>query len=119
MGKSSVNTFFVHVQQTKWRYNVRIGVIDVAIVTFRLDNNGNTCSMWGLYVSPPYRRHGLATLLIRSCIDDWQRSGRVALWLKVATNNVVAIKLYKKLGFVVDTVNDNTHKTYMSYRPKN
>ncbi len=50
-------------------------------------------------VHPHFRRQGIADLLLRSALEDGQRSGVQSANLEVRGSNLPAIQLYKKLGF--------------------
>ncbi len=52
-------------------------------------------------VLPEYRRQGLALQLLRDMMDYAQKNGVKVVFLEVAENNLAAIALYQKLGFVL------------------
>ncbi|MEQ9586653.1 MAG: GNAT family N-acetyltransferase [Parvibaculaceae bacterium] len=52
-----------------------------------------------VWVSPNYRRHGLAKLLITTSLSGFQARGVRAVSLNVAADNRSAQRLYRKLGF--------------------
>jgi ribosomal-protein-alanine N-acetyltransferase len=53
-----------------------------------------------LAVRAQYRQEGAATVLLETTIRRVRRSGAQAVWLMVRRENDVAIRLYRKLGFV-------------------
>ncbi len=56
--------------------------------------------LWGVYVSPEYRGHGIASDLARTAID-YARSldGVLQIHLTVWTDNHAAVNSYSRLGF--------------------
>lgn len=58
--------------------------------------------VWGMYVLPEARGHGLATSLLTTAIDTARDvSGCELIQLAVSTQNRSAYELYLRLGFVV------------------
>jgi ribosomal protein S18 acetylase RimI-like enzyme len=55
--------------------------------------------LWGVYVAPPWRRHGLGAMLLDAVIAH-ARAHVVLLQLSVGTDNAAACALYRGLGFV-------------------
>jgi RimJ/RimL family protein N-acetyltransferase len=55
--------------------------------------------LWGVFVAPGYRRHGLARQLIDRVTAHARASGVLQLHLAVNTENVRARSLYLQLGF--------------------
>ena len=51
-------------------------------------------------VYPRYRRHHVASALLRTTIRKVRRSGAAAMWLMVRRENAGAIAFYRKFGFV-------------------
>lgn len=49
---------------------------------------------------PRYRRHHVASALLRATIRKVRRSGASAMWLMVRRENAGAIALYRRFGFV-------------------
>lgn len=68
----------------------------------RFDRETNTQEFHfeSLAVLPQYRRRGIATALINEVKKLYEASGCKRLTLAVETNNLAAITLYQKLGFV-------------------
>ena len=52
-----------------------------------------------LLVLPPYRRHGLARLLLDRVADNARVQGAKNIYLEVALSNNAALGLYTKAGF--------------------
>jgi ribosomal-protein-alanine N-acetyltransferase len=50
-------------------------------------------------VVPAHRRHGLASALLGTVIDDAERRGEALLALTVAEDNAAAISLFSRFGF--------------------
>jgi ribosomal-protein-alanine N-acetyltransferase len=61
---------------------------------------GHGAEIASLVVRPRYRQEGVATVLLETTIRRVRRSGAQAVWLMVRRENDVAIRLYRKLGFV-------------------
>ncbi|MBA3660945.1 MAG: GNAT family N-acetyltransferase [Gammaproteobacteria bacterium] len=61
----------------------------------------------GLGVIAPYRGRGIGEALMRAALNQAQSKGLTRIELTVRENNVRAIKLYKKLGFVVEGLHRN------------
>lgn len=58
--------------------------------------------IWGMYVSPEYRRSGRAQLLLQHALQfAWQSLHVVQVNLGVHTQNAGAIALYRQAGFDV------------------
>ena len=65
------------------------------------------------YVSPRYRRQGMAHQLIDTAILFARQNNASRISLQTAKNNYEAQKLYEKLGFVEDT-EFNTYHCFVS-----
>ena len=58
--------------------------------------------LWGMYVTPEFRRRGVGALLLEQALPyAWQSLGVVQVNLGVHAENVGAIALYRRLGFVL------------------
>lgn len=64
-----------------------------------MKNTRHAASVWGVYVQPAWRGKGLATELVRACIDWGKGKGLATLRLGVITANPAAIHCYEKCGF--------------------
>jgi ribosomal protein S18 acetylase RimI-like enzyme len=51
-------------------------------------------------ITAPHRGKGLGTNLILRCLDGFRRAGIFLAHLEVTSQNVRAIELYRRLGFV-------------------
>lgn len=65
---------------------------------FELDN---------IYVLEEYRNKGIASILIEFMINDGKNKKITNITLEVREDNVKAINLYKKYGFVEKTIRNN------------
>jgi ribosomal-protein-alanine N-acetyltransferase len=61
---------------------------------------GDDAEVLTLAVSPPVRRQGIASLLLRQAKALVAACGSVAIYLEVATGNIGALALYGRHGFV-------------------
>ncbi len=61
---------------------------------------GKELYLFGLKTEEAFRRQGLATILIREVAKIYGNLPEVRLRLQVASDNVPAVTLYRKLGFV-------------------
>lgn len=57
----------------------------------------------GVYTDPKYRNKGLATSLVSYITKDLTDRGKIAS-LRVRSDNFVAIKVYKKVGYIDDGI---------------
>lgn len=64
-----------------------------------------------VYVSKEYRNRGYGTIMLRTAMDHCWTNGATTIGLDVERDNVDAIRLYKKLGFVMD----ETHRDEKYY----
>ena len=64
-----------------------------------------------LDIAPPFRRRGLARLLMERAERDAQESGCGAMLLHVFTENIGAIMLYEKLGYGRLQLDENFYGT--------
>lgn len=71
------------------------------------------CACWVLFdelhinslaIDDAYRRQGMALMLLRGVIRDAQSAGATKATLEVRRSNTPALRLYERLGFVVDAV---------------
>jgi len=59
----------------------------------------NTCELVKMYVSKQARGKGLASTLLRLCIDEAKDSGYAKMYLETMPELTYAISMYKKNGF--------------------
>jgi|SRR5688572_17331884 len=65
------------------------------------------CGSVGMGVLPDYRRKGLGEALLRACIAKAKVKGITRIELEARADNLPAIRLYEKLGFVHEAVKRN------------
>jgi putative acetyltransferase len=65
------------------------------------------CGSLGMGVHPDYRRQGLGEALLRACITKANAKGITRIELEARADNLPAIRLYEKLGFVHEAVKRN------------
>lgn len=95
-------------QQQKQRNNKNEKVIGFIEIDCRPTSNPNFRRpyMCNLCIDPKWQRQGIATALIDSCEKLAFRCDRLEaseLWLKVRKGNSVAIGMYEKLGYDIDS----------------
>lgn len=80
------------------------------IITAKADDNvvgillgmhegNNRFHIYSLHVCPTYRRKGVASTLLKRCINDMTRGGIEHLAIDVHEDNLPAYHLYQKYGF--------------------
>jgi RimJ/RimL family protein N-acetyltransferase len=74
-----------------------IGMAGVNRSTMR--NTRHSASVWGVYVQPSWRGQGMATALVRACVDWGRAKGLATMRLAVITANPAAIRCYENCGF--------------------
>lgn len=62
------------------------------------------CGSLGMGVLAPYRRQGLGERLLRACIGKAQLQGLTRIELEARADNVAALALYRRVGFVQEAV---------------
>ena len=65
------------------------------------------CGSLGMGVLPDYRRRGLGEALLRACITKAKVKGITRIELEARADNLSAIGLYEKLGFVHEALKRN------------
>lgn len=65
------------------------------------------CGSLGMGVLPDYRRRGLGEALLRACIAKAKHKGITRIELAARADNVSAIRLYEKLGFLREALKRN------------
>ena len=69
--------------------------------TSRFASSRHKVTLWGTFVSPRYRRRGLARALVVKAIAHARSNGVRRINLTVFVPNEPAVQLYRSLGFVV------------------
>jgi ribosomal protein S18 acetylase RimI-like enzyme len=62
----------------------------------KLEHKG---TVWGVYVAPEARGHGMARHAISMLIEEAQKHGIEQVHLSTDMNNEITVSLYKQLGF--------------------
>ncbi len=65
------------------------------------------CGSLGMGVLPDYRHRGLGEALLRACIVKAKVKGITRIELAARADNVPAVRLYEKLGFIHEAVKRN------------
>jgi ribosomal protein S18 acetylase RimI-like enzyme len=73
------------------------------------------CGRLGMGVRKDFRRLGIGTRLIERTISEAKEKGLERIELEVLASNTLAIKLYEKMGFVVEGVKKKTRKLGGAY----
>ncbi len=63
-------------------------------------DSGGMGAIQNVGITPVHRNHGLGTALIYRAMQGFQRAGLSRIYLEVTAENVAAIRLYRRLGFV-------------------
>lgn len=76
----------------------------IGMTGVRLDTSPKTkhnANIWGVYVLPDWRGHGLARALVNACCDWARERGALIARLGVAAANQSALRCYESCGFKV------------------
>jgi ribosomal protein S18 acetylase RimI-like enzyme len=65
------------------------------------------CGSLGMGILPAYRRQGIGEALLHACIAKAKVKGITRIELEARADNVPAIRLYEKLGFVHEALKRN------------
>src|SRR5258708_2094982 len=90
----------------------------------RLATRGKRGWCGGFGIAPQFRGTGASTILAKRMVQVARESGLATLQLEALTQNIRAIKLYKKVGFisqrrlfgltiVTDALPDASHRTFL------
>jgi ribosomal-protein-alanine N-acetyltransferase len=71
-------------------------IIGYCIGIIRNENIGHIIS---IAVDKDYRRKGVGTLLLKTTINELMKLGAKKFRIEVRESNIIAIKLYEKIGF--------------------
>jgi len=77
----------------------RLGEEVVGFAGFRMVA-ADEAELLRLAVAPPWRRQGVASLLLTWALEDLAGRGVESCFLEVRSRNLAALRLYKRLGFV-------------------
>lgn len=109
-------TEFLKTRFTNQQTSIFIGLKDEKITSFvvlYLGFSTAECAHYYIlddtYVSPNYRRQGMAHQLIDTAILYARQQNALRISLQTSTSNIGAKKLYEKLGFVQDNEFDTYH----------
>lgn len=83
---------------------------NIVVGSFLITKNENGLLLDEIFIEEQYRNKGIGTSIIKSVISN--ANNNVYLW--VYKDNIKAIKLYKKLGFLIKEETDSRY--YMEYR---
>ena len=80
--------------------------------------------IYGVSTVPKFENNGYAKILLQYVIDDLKKMGIKKFELTVEVNNVIAQKVYKKIGFEIveklkNEYGDNAERYLMSYLVNN
>lgn len=74
-----------------------LGIIDISDIYDRYEINN-------IYVLSEYRNKGIASRLLEKVIEDGKFNCKINITLEVREDNLIAIKLYTKYGFVAKAI---------------
>jgi ribosomal protein S18 acetylase RimI-like enzyme len=77
----------------------RIRDVGLVGVTREPGTPSQECYLEYLWVARGFRRHGVASMLLRAVIDRLRYSGVHTVWLYVLDGNAPAMRLYQSFGF--------------------
>lgn len=111
---------FTHENEWPWGKTVCISIADgAALVEMSFENdNPGICYISGLSVVPSKRRNGLATILMKQCIDYCKKMNCV---FRLDLNSVLepfVMDFYHKLGFIDLREKDGYMGMYMLLNQK-
>jgi ribosomal protein S18 acetylase RimI-like enzyme len=96
--------------ESRWRAEFirgdwHVGIVDgtpVSLIgiTREPGASAHKCYLEYLWVSPEFRRTGVAFIMISAVLDRLKRAGEQTVFLWVLDDNDIAIHLYKRAGFV-------------------
>ena len=69
-----------------------------------LQHKNEWVASFGLVVGPAYQKQGYGQIMLRYILGEAKRIGYKKVWGGCYTDNWLALKLYKKLGFVCEGV---------------
>ena len=100
-----------------WSGDMLVGLV----AAYYNDQEQRTAYITGVSVLREWTGKGIAASLMRRCIDNAKASGMRQISLEVASDNVPAIKLYEKSGFVAGQTNAPfvTMNLYLKSREEN
>lgn len=77
-------------------------IISVATLDFNSSDDSKHKTAFGITVHDDYQNRGLGTILTNHMIDIARHMGMKKVYLRVVTENVRAIHVYKKCGFHIE-----------------
>ena len=114
---SQPDDFFIS-RILKTDYNIVMGLFDqsrlVGTAGFYRENKEKLIHkghIWGVYLSPDYRGKGYSLGLMQQLINEVKPYPQLSkLRLRVLAKNTVAIKLYQRVGFIDDGVEQDAFR---------
>jgi RimJ/RimL family protein N-acetyltransferase len=98
----------------------------IGMTGVRLDTSPKTkhnANIWGVYILPEWRGHGIALALVNTCCDWARERGALIARLGVTTTNQPALRCYESCGFKITGtdpqaifVNDRYYDEYLMSR---
>lgn len=77
-------------------------------VLYRVLDEGE---VYNIATAGEYGRRGIGTALLRDCISYGEKQGISKIYLEVRCGNLIAIAMYKKLGFNVSGIRRGYYKS--------
>lgn len=75
--------------------------------------NAPSLEVFQLVVSFSQRRKGLGTQLVETAVEFCKEQGLSRVIVEISSPQTTAISLFRKLGFIVTSVNSNTHANHL------
>ncbi len=91
--------------KTDWDYHYTINFVltdgDAVVASCQLQVCNNKCQFQGLYVQESYKNKGYGKYMFEIAMENYEKNlYPMELILKVRKDNVIAINMYKKKGFI-------------------
>lgn len=98
-----------------WADDLLIGLVAV----YCNDKKSRSAFITSVSVLQSWQGKGVAFHLLESCIKYVTQQNFISVELEVETTNTEAIKLYTKMGFIINRVDDQVIMMYLDTGQKN
>ena len=105
-GRVDINKYAQKIEKKAMRFEAWSGGTLIGLVAaYNNDMEMRIAYITSISVLKEWTRKGIATRLLRCCLEHAKSSGMQHVSLEVLGNNKLAIKLYENSGFIVIKVN--------------